>query len=226
MRRRATRRRVSPRRDGRHAPAGDVDHRARRTSPSTRRIPLSAGQNLTQQYLEALASNPAVARSTVFILTYDENGGFFDHVAPPTPPAGTAAEFVRGVAHRLRQPRAHDRRLALVARRRRRLRGRPITRPSCASSSSGRASASPTSARGAARSPAISCRPSTSRTPTSRRPCCPPRRAHLPRRERRWCPRRRRFRRRSRACARRVRCPISPTRRRASTAPPGASSSR
>jgi phospholipase C len=57
--------------------------------------PLSAGQNLTQQFLGALASNPAVARSTVFLLTYDENGGFFDHVAPPTPPAATAAEFVR-----------------------------------------------------------------------------------------------------------------------------------
>ncbi len=25
-------------------------------------------------------------------LTYDENGGFFDHVAPPTPPAGTPGE--------------------------------------------------------------------------------------------------------------------------------------
>ena len=58
--------------------------------------PLSSGQNLTQRLLEALASNPAVARSTVFFLTYDENGGFFDHVAPPTPPAGTADEFVRG----------------------------------------------------------------------------------------------------------------------------------
>ncbi len=58
--------------------------------------PLSAGQGLTQRLLQALASNPAVARSTVFLLTYDENGGFFDHVAPPTPPAGTADEFVRG----------------------------------------------------------------------------------------------------------------------------------
>ena len=58
--------------------------------------PLSAGQHLTQQLLEALASNPTVARSTVFVLNYDENGGFFDHVAPPLPPAGTAAEFVGG----------------------------------------------------------------------------------------------------------------------------------
>jgi phospholipase C len=28
------------------------------------------------------------------IVSYDENGGFFDHVPPPTPPAGTPGEFV------------------------------------------------------------------------------------------------------------------------------------
>lgn len=27
---------------------------------------------------------------------YDENGGFFDHIAPPTPPAGTAGEEITG----------------------------------------------------------------------------------------------------------------------------------
>jgi phospholipase C len=32
----------------------------------------------------------------VFFLTFDENGGYFDHVAPPTAPPGTAAEFARG----------------------------------------------------------------------------------------------------------------------------------
>ena len=58
--------------------------------------PLSAGQSLTQRLLQALASNPSVARSTVFFLTFDENGGYFDHVSPPTPPPGTAAEFARG----------------------------------------------------------------------------------------------------------------------------------
>ena len=31
---------------------------------------------------------------TVFILSYDENDGLFDHVVPPTPPAGTPDEFV------------------------------------------------------------------------------------------------------------------------------------
>jgi phospholipase C len=34
---------------------------------------------------------------TVFILNYDENDGLFDHVVPPTAPAGTAGEFIDGV---------------------------------------------------------------------------------------------------------------------------------
>ena len=28
------------------------------------------------------------------IVSYDENGGFFDHVSPPTPPPGTLGEFI------------------------------------------------------------------------------------------------------------------------------------
>jgi len=56
------------------------------------------GANYVSQYLQALAANPAVWQKTVFILTYDENGGFFDHVLPPIPPAGTADEFVSGTA--------------------------------------------------------------------------------------------------------------------------------
>ncbi|HLH53667.1 MAG TPA: phospholipase C, phosphocholine-specific [Verrucomicrobiae bacterium] len=55
------------------------------------------GAALTAQLLGALASNPAVLNTTVFILTYDENGGFFDHVPAPTPPAGTPDEFVSGL---------------------------------------------------------------------------------------------------------------------------------
>ena len=55
------------------------------------------GERLTKQLLDALASNPAVYNSTVFILTYDEAGGFFDHVPPPVPVAGTPDEFVGGL---------------------------------------------------------------------------------------------------------------------------------
>src|SRR5215475_11184606 len=36
--------------------------------------------------LNILTSNPEVWRKTIFILTYDENDGYFDHVPPFTPP--------------------------------------------------------------------------------------------------------------------------------------------
>ncbi|HEY5836283.1 alkaline phosphatase family protein [Streptomyces sp.] len=57
----------------------------------------AAGADFVAQKLEAIASNPAVWAKTAFILNYDENDGLFDHVPPPTPPAGTADEFVQGL---------------------------------------------------------------------------------------------------------------------------------
>src|SRR6266704_2514706 len=33
-----------------------------------------------------------------FFVTYDENGGFFDHVAPLTAPAGTPGEYITAPA--------------------------------------------------------------------------------------------------------------------------------
>jgi phospholipase C len=57
----------------------------------------AAGADFVAGKLEAIAANPKVWRKTAFILNYDENDGLFDHVAPPTPPAGTAGEFVGGV---------------------------------------------------------------------------------------------------------------------------------
>ena len=50
------------------------------------------GEYLVQQVLSTLVSNPEVWATTVFIVIYDENGGFFDHVPPIVPPAGTAGE--------------------------------------------------------------------------------------------------------------------------------------
>jgi phospholipase C len=47
--------------------------------------------------IDAIAANPDVWAKTVFILTYDENDGIFDHVPPPVPPAGAAHEFVNGL---------------------------------------------------------------------------------------------------------------------------------
>ncbi len=56
----------------------------------------AAGADFVASKLNALASNPDVFASTVFILIYDENDGFFDHVKPPTAPAGTAGEYLTG----------------------------------------------------------------------------------------------------------------------------------
>ena len=44
--------------------------------------------------LQALAANAETLDSTVLILNYDENDGFFDHVPPPIPPSGTAGEYI------------------------------------------------------------------------------------------------------------------------------------
>ena len=56
------------------------------------------GEYLVQQILSILVSNPDVWAQTVFIVNYDENGGFFDHVPPPAAPAGTAGEYLTGTA--------------------------------------------------------------------------------------------------------------------------------
>jgi phospholipase C len=55
--------------------------------------PLS-GQWFTSQVIQMLQSNPEVWSKTVLFINYDENGGFFDHVVPPGPPAGTKGEFI------------------------------------------------------------------------------------------------------------------------------------
>ncbi len=57
----------------------------------------AAGADLANKVLMALTANPDVWASTVMFLNYDENDGFFDHVAAPLPPAGTADEFVNGL---------------------------------------------------------------------------------------------------------------------------------
>ncbi len=54
------------------------------------------GANWVNTALQSLMSNPDVWASTVFLVMYDENDGFFDHVVPPFAPVGTAKEFVDG----------------------------------------------------------------------------------------------------------------------------------
>ncbi|GAA0679719.1 phospholipase C, phosphocholine-specific [Kitasatospora atroaurantiaca] len=50
----------------------------------------AAGEDLSARLLAVLAANQSVWSQTAFILNYDENGGFFDHVPPPIPPASTS----------------------------------------------------------------------------------------------------------------------------------------
>jgi phospholipase C len=56
----------------------------------------AAGAEYIASKLDAIASNPDTWRTTLFIVCYDENDGLFDHVPPPTAPAGTPGEFVAG----------------------------------------------------------------------------------------------------------------------------------
>jgi phospholipase C len=52
------------------------------------------GEIAVRQIVEALLSNHKVWAKTALFITWDENGGFFDHVAPPTAPRGTAGEYL------------------------------------------------------------------------------------------------------------------------------------
>jgi phospholipase C len=52
------------------------------------------GEAVSRQVVSALTSNHKVWKKTALFITWDENGGFFDHVAPPVAPAGTAGEYL------------------------------------------------------------------------------------------------------------------------------------
>ena len=52
------------------------------------------GESTLSAIITALTANPAKWAKTVLFATYDENGGFFDHVPPITAPAGTPGEYV------------------------------------------------------------------------------------------------------------------------------------
>jgi phospholipase C len=57
-------------------------------------IPAAGAQFLASK-LEALAASEDLWHTTVFVISYDENDGFFDHVPPPTPdPKEFPEEFV------------------------------------------------------------------------------------------------------------------------------------
>ena len=58
--------------------------------------PPGYGEYFINSIMSALVSNPAVWAQTVLFVTHDENGGFFDHVPPLTPPPGTEGEWLTG----------------------------------------------------------------------------------------------------------------------------------
>ena len=63
------------------------------------------GEWFTSLVLEALVSNPEVWSKTALLLMYDENDGWFDHVAPPTAPTGTPGEYLTAqAAYPIRRP--------------------------------------------------------------------------------------------------------------------------
>jgi phospholipase C len=53
--------------------------------------PANYGAWYISQVLDALTSNPDVWSKTVFLIMFDENDGFFDHVVPPIPATDPAA---------------------------------------------------------------------------------------------------------------------------------------
>ncbi len=48
------------------------------------------GEYYVHEILRAFAANVDVWKKTIFIITYDENGGFYDHVLPPVPPLSSS----------------------------------------------------------------------------------------------------------------------------------------
>ncbi len=60
--------------------------------------PALFGESALSAIVSALMANPVAWAKTALFVTYDENGGFFDHVPPITAPPGTAGEYVTAPA--------------------------------------------------------------------------------------------------------------------------------
>jgi phospholipase C len=55
------------------------------------------GAEFCNEIMQALFHYPKTWARTVVIVTYDEPGGYFDHIRPPAPPAGSRDEFIGGL---------------------------------------------------------------------------------------------------------------------------------
>ena len=92
---------------------------------SIRRHPSATGRWRSRRSCRRSSPILRVWEKTALFATYDENGGFFDHVPPPVPPPGTKDEYLtrrtaaehrrwHPRADRPRLPRAHARHLAVL----------------------------------------------------------------------------------------------------------------
>jgi phospholipase C len=52
------------------------------------------GERVVAELMKLLVGHKKVWEKTALFITWDENGGFFDHVAPPTAPLGTPGEYL------------------------------------------------------------------------------------------------------------------------------------
>jgi phospholipase C len=52
------------------------------------------GQLSFEKVFDAVTANKAAWKKTALVITYDENGGYFDHLPPPMPEPGTPDEFL------------------------------------------------------------------------------------------------------------------------------------
>jgi len=86
------------------APAADSEHPAP-SSPAQ-------GAAYTARVIDALTADPKVWARTVFLVMFDENDGFFDHMPPPAPPSqakdggliGGSTVDLSGMRHTVRNP--------------------------------------------------------------------------------------------------------------------------
>jgi phospholipase C len=68
------------------SPVGILEHPVQSTPPR--------GEYSISRVLAALTAKREAWAKTVLVITFDENGGFFDHVTPPLAPPGTPGEFL------------------------------------------------------------------------------------------------------------------------------------
>ncbi|HEX3316519.1 MAG TPA: alkaline phosphatase family protein [Solirubrobacteraceae bacterium] len=57
-------------------------------------FPPARGEHGVNEVLQMIFQQPKIWRKTAVIINFDENGGFFDHIAPPVAPRGTKGEYI------------------------------------------------------------------------------------------------------------------------------------